>query len=130
LGFKQEEADLQEEVINDQDKMQKVEKIWKNKVRFPYESNEHSCDLILEKRWANVFVKLEKIPSYMWNPMNNEFTKEEKKQWLVGKTIDARSSEIFLQWLWKALDTIIGKWRVSAADKAEEAYKLLWFAIN
>jgi hypothetical protein len=29
--------------------------------------------------------------------MNNEFTKEEKKQWLVGKTIDARSSEIFLQ---------------------------------
>jgi hypothetical protein len=27
LGFKQEEADLQEEVINDQDKMQKVEKI-------------------------------------------------------------------------------------------------------
>jgi hypothetical protein len=32
-----------------------------------------------------------------------------------------------LQELWKVLDKIIGTWRVSAADKASQAYELLWF---
>lgn len=130
--FTQEEADLAEDIFNDQDKekKQQVEKIGNNKVRFPYTSNEHECSLILEKKGNTIFVKLEKIPSYMWTPMENEFKNEEKKQWLTGKTLDARSSEIFLKWLGKALDTIIGKWRVSAAEKAEEAYTLLWFTIE
>lgn len=130
----QEEAALAQDITSSQTiedwKIQQIEKIWKRKVKFPYESNEHKCDLILEKRWNNIFVKLEKIPTYMWNPMDNEFKKQEKKQWLTWKLIDASSSEIFLNGLWKALDDIIGKWRISAAQKAEEAYKLLWFTIN
>lgn len=126
-AFTQEEVDFQKDIFNE---LQQVEKIWNNKVRFPYTSNEHECSLILEKKGNTIFVKLEKIPTYMWNPMDNEFKKEEKKQWLTGKTLDARSSEIFLTWLGKALDVIIGKWRVSAAEKAEEAYTLLWFTIE
>jgi len=131
-GFREEEKVLEDDVNDYQDpeKIKSVEKLPNGKVRFPYESNEHECSLILEKKWNNIFVKLEKIPTYMWNPMDNEFKKPEKKQRLTWKIIDASSSDVFLKWLWKALDDIIGKWRVSAADKAQEAYKLLWFDKN
>lgn len=131
-GFKEEEKILEDEAVNDQnpEKIKKVEKLPNGKVRFPYESNDHECSLILEKKWNNIFVKLEKMPTYMWNTMDNEFKKPEKKQRLTWKMIDASSSEVFLIWLKIALDDIIGKWRVSAAEKAEEAYKLLWFDKN
>jgi hypothetical protein len=69
-GFKQEEAVLEEDVVNIQDsekikKIKKVEKLPNGKVRFPYESNEHECSLILERKGNRVFVKLESIPTYM-----------------------------------------------------------------
>jgi len=141
-GFRTEESDLYKDIFSSKDdlqkdtdsikkkKIQKIEKLWKNKVRFPYESNQHECSLILERRWDKVFVKLEKIPTYMWELMTNEFKKPERKQWLDGKEIDASSSDVFLKWLWNALNNIIGGWRPSAEDKAEEAYKLLWFQLN
>ena len=126
--FRIEESDLYNDI--DQNPIDPVEKIWPNKVKFPYKSNDHECTLILEKKWNKVFVKLEWIPTYMGNVMENEFKKEEKKQRLTWQNIDASSSSIFLEWLWKALNDIIWKWRVSAAEKAQEAYKLLWFTNN
>lgn len=126
--FRKEESDLYDDI--DQNPIDPVEKIWPNKVRFPYKSNDHECTLILEKKWNSVFVKLEWIPTYMWNAMENEFKKEEKNQRLKGNLIDASSLDVFLKWLWKALDNIIWKWRIWAADKAQEAYQLLWFTNN
>lgn len=122
--------EVQEDAMYPQDTLHPVEKIWKNKVKFPYTSSDHECTLILEKKWNKIFAKLEKLPTYMGNPLVNEFKKPEKSQWLLPKEIPATSQDAFMKWLWKALDDIIGTWRVSAADKAEEAYKLLWFTIN
>jgi hypothetical protein len=44
-----------------------------------------------------VFVKLESIPTYMGYSMENEFKKPEKSKRLIGQTINANSSDIFLQ---------------------------------
>jgi len=138
--FKVEEAMFKEDITNNQSpKEKKVEKLWNNTVRFPYEYNQHECTLLLEKRWDMVFVKLEWMPIYMWEKRNHEFelkssdkldtrkAKEARIQYIKGKEIDASSFTLFSEGVGTALNEIVSGSRKSVPDKAKEAYKLLWF---
>ncbi len=138
-GFKQEEAVLEEDVANSQnpEKIKKVEKLPNGKVIFPYESNEHECSLILERKGNRVFVKLESIPTYMWNPMTNEYDdkaqnhqkKDNKEKANLLKNwanFEVTSSKDFLINLWNVLNIAISSSRISATKKWEQAYDLLF----
>jgi hypothetical protein len=91
----------------------------------------------LERKGNRVFVKLESIPTYMWNPMTNEYDdkasnhqKEDNKEkanllknWA---NFEVTSSKDFLVNLWNVLNIAISSSRISATKKWEQAYDLLF----
>ncbi|MFZ2150465.1 MAG: hypothetical protein WAZ12_05455 [Candidatus Absconditicoccaceae bacterium] len=138
-GFKEEEKILEDDVIDDQEqeKIKQVEKLPNGKVRFPYESNDHECSLILERKGNRVFVKLEGVPTYMGNQMTNEYddkapnhqkkdNKEKANLLKNGANFEVTSSKDFLINLGNVLNIAISSKRISATKKGEQAYDLLF----
>lgn len=139
-GFNKEEIDLENTINNqNQEEIEKVEKIWPNKVKFPYKWWGYECTLILERKGNRVFVKLEdgEVPKYGWKAMTEEYDDKapnhqtqghkEKANLLVNwANFEVTSSKDFLIKLGDILNIAISPKRVSAADKWEQAYDLLF----